>query len=106
MLNISCNLLNTVLEVKNRVVVSVSVVYCSDLMVGAGAVARPGLRRGYCSVYCCPRKGSNFKIQSMISTKCMLIHTILKLENHKLGPSVFGLRPSFWHRAPETLGIF
>ena len=76
-LNISQNLLNTVLKVKKewlsgyRMDVSVSVVYSDDLMAD-WELPLPSITREDCTTHQRPRKRSKFKIQSPISIECTL----------------------------------
>ena len=75
-LSVSCNLLITLLKVKNRRVVLVQNAYkCVSYDITAdrklGLIATTQQHERVPSAYCQPRKRSKFKIQCMVSTECI-----------------------------------
>lgn len=78
-LSISCSLSNTILKVKNRMVVSVSVVYIRD-GVAAGFLGLPAAGQHHKIAHRYPGKRSRFKIHSTFSTECISLSRHRKVE--------------------------
>lgn len=81
MLNISCNVLNTILKVKNRMLLSISAVYPHDCV--ADWKLGPFTTQQECITHVSLTQDQNSKFEIWFLWKVYCFCTTIKLKNHQ-----------------------